>query len=192
MKTAIPEDHPIRAWPLRRAARALAAGGVIAHATEAVYGLACDPLNRDAVLRLLVLKRRSPGKGLILIAAGFGQLDAFVRFPSTRLREQVLATWPGPVSWVLPARPWVPSWLTGGRADLAVRVTAHPQARALCSLAGPLVSSSANPSACAPARDPQRVRAYFGARLDYLLPGRLGAEPGPSRIFHALTGERLR
>jgi len=165
---------------------------VIAHATEAVYGLACDPLNGDAVYRLAALKRRSTGKGLILIASEFSQLEAFICFPSAASRERVLGTWPGPISWILPARPGVPPWLTGGRTELAVRITAHPQARALCILAGPLVSSSANPSGCRPARGPQRVRAYFGDRLDYLLPGYLGGEARPSRILHALTGQQLR
>ena len=192
MNTVMPEGHPIRAWPLRQASRIVWAGGVIAHATEAVYGLACDPLNRVAIRRLQLMKRRSPGKGLILIGSEPIQLEDWVDFPTTEIRARVLATWPGPVSWILPAQPGVPSWLTGGSKELAVRVTAHPQARALCALTGPLVSSSANPAGCQPARDPQRVRAYFGDRLDYLLPGRLGGASRPSCIVHALTGRRLR
>ena len=55
-------------WPLRQAAATLRAVGVIAYPTEAVYGLGCDPLNFEAVLRLLTIKRRDPAKGLILIA----------------------------------------------------------------------------------------------------------------------------
>ncbi|HMZ11568.1 MAG TPA: Sua5/YciO/YrdC/YwlC family protein, partial [Plasticicumulans sp.] len=43
---------------LARAARVLAAGGIGAYPTEAVYGLGCDPLDFDAVARLLALKRR--------------------------------------------------------------------------------------------------------------------------------------
>ncbi len=192
MKTVMPEGRPIRAWSLRQASRIVRAGGVIAHATEAVYGLACDPLNGEAIHRLLAMKRRSPRKGLILIAMDISQLEVFVSFPTREIRQRVLATWPGPVTWVLPVRDGVPPWLTGGRGELAVRVTAHPQARVLCGMAGPLVSTSANPSGSRPARDLQRVRAYFGPRLDYLLPGHLGGDARPSRIFHGLDGVRLR
>ena len=56
---------------LERAVRLLAAGGVIAYPTEAVYGLGCLPGERHAVERLLCVKRRSWRKGFILIAASF-------------------------------------------------------------------------------------------------------------------------
>ncbi|MFN2309612.1 MAG: L-threonylcarbamoyladenylate synthase, partial [Gammaproteobacteria bacterium] len=65
-----PVAHP---WQLREAARHLHAGAVIAYPTEAVYGLGCDPLDAQAVARLLALKRRPLAAGLILIAADFDQ-----------------------------------------------------------------------------------------------------------------------
>ncbi len=40
---------------LTRAARCLRRGGVVAHATEGVWGLACDPFNATAVGRLVTL-----------------------------------------------------------------------------------------------------------------------------------------
>lgn len=66
---------------LHLAARVLREGGVIAYPTEAVFGLGCDPLNRDAVMRLLAIKRRPVEKGLILIASTFDQLLPFVVLP---------------------------------------------------------------------------------------------------------------
>ena len=59
---------------LRQAVRVLDGGGVIAYPTEAVWGLGCDPFNRDAVSRLLEIKQRPMHKGLILIAAEVGQV----------------------------------------------------------------------------------------------------------------------
>ena len=49
------------------AAVCLKAGGVIAHATEGVWGLACDPFNRKAVDRILTIKGREAAKGMLLI-----------------------------------------------------------------------------------------------------------------------------
>lgn len=63
---------------LRQAARLLRAGGVITHATEGVWGLACDPWNRCAVERLLSIKRRDVARGLILIGAQPAHLAVFV------------------------------------------------------------------------------------------------------------------
>ncbi len=183
---------PVHAWQVRRAARVVAEGGVIAYPTEAVYGLGCDPLCEAAVWRILGLKRRSMRKGLIVIAASLEQLEAYIRFPNVSARRRVLASWPGAVTWVVPVRPRVPAWLTGGRRNLAVRVSAHPVCRRLCAEVGPLVSTSANPGGCAPARTAQRVRAYFAAALGYIVPGATGGRSLVSEIRVLETGQILR
>ena len=55
-------------WHIIHAVQKVAAGGVIAYPTEAVWGLGCDPWNQTAVVRLLQLRRRSWRQGLILVA----------------------------------------------------------------------------------------------------------------------------
>ena len=52
----------------------LKCGGVMTYPTEAVYGVGCDPFNKQAVQRLLTIKQRSIDKGLILIAADWEHL----------------------------------------------------------------------------------------------------------------------
>ena len=59
---------------LNIACHTLEQGGVIAYATEAVFGLGCDPDNESAVHKLLAIKQRPVEKGLILIAASWEQL----------------------------------------------------------------------------------------------------------------------
>lgn len=177
----------------RRIARTLHGGGIIAYPTEAIWGLGCDPLNGDAVLRLLELKRRPWQKGLILIAADFAQLTDYLLPLDTGTEQRVLATWPGPVTWVLPARPDTPSWLTGGRDALAVRVTAHPVAAALCrAFGGALVSTSANISNRRPARSATAVRRIFDDRIDYVVHGPLGGRRQCSEIRDGRNGAVLR
>ncbi len=178
---------------LARAARVVAAGGVIAYPTEAVYGLGCDPRDAEAVLRLLALKRRPVAKGVILIAAGFDQLEPFLLPLSAALRARVEPSWPGPNTWLLPCRPDVPRWLRGDHDTLAVRVTAHPVAAALCrACAGPLVSTSANLAGRPPARSPLEVRARLGREVDYVVHGPLGGLDRPTTIRDALTGRVVR
>jgi L-threonylcarbamoyladenylate synthase len=178
---------------LRRAARVLRAGGIVAYPTEGVYGLGCDPLDPGAVRRVLALKGRPARKGLILIAADFGQVRPFLLPPGRQLGRRLRKDWPGPVTWVLPAAPGVPGWLTGGRDTLAVRVTAHPLAAALCRTFGrALVSTSANRSGTAPARSALAVRRRFGDAVDLILSGPLGALRGPTPIRDGTTGAALR
>ncbi|MHB8405115.1 MAG: L-threonylcarbamoyladenylate synthase [Gammaproteobacteria bacterium] len=179
-------------WPLRGARKAIWGGGVIAYPTEAVFGLGCDPLNAGAVAKLLAIKHRDTAKGLILIAADIIQLDPFMNL-SGKLRDALLKTWPGPVTWVVPAAPGVPEWLTGGRATLAVRVTAHPVARDLCAATGwALTSTSANLSSHPPLRSALAVRRLLRNQLDYILPGSVGAQRNPTEIRDALSGTLLR
>lgn len=180
-------------FQLRRALRTLRAGGVVAYPTEAVWGLGCDPLHAPAVARLLQLKRRAPEKGLILIAHDYAALKPFLAPMDKALEQRVLSTWPGPVTWLLPATRHVPDWLTGGRDSIAVRVTAHPVARGLCASFGrPLVSTSANSAARPAARTALRVRKYFGAELDGLVPGATGGLARPTEIRDARTARVIR
>ncbi len=182
----------IFSWKLAPAWRALARHGVIGYPTEAVYGLGCLP-EREPVARLLRMKRRSPRKGLILIAANPAQLSDYVDFSDDRIDfSQISSTWPGPVTWLLPARPGLPKWLIGDHIRLAVRVSDHPLVQALCVRTGALVSTSANPAGSPPARDAARVRAYFGGQLDYVLSGRLGKQQKPTEIRDAVSGEIVR
>ena len=91
------------------------------------------------------------------------------------------------------ARRGVPRLITGGRSTVAVRVTDHALARALCERAGSaLISTSANRSTHAPLLTPLAVRRALGAELDYVLAGPLGGLLGPTPIRDAATGGYLR
>ena len=180
-------------WPLRRAVETVRSCGVIAYPTEAVFGLGCDPLEYGAVQRILALKRRDAAKGLILIAARLEQLLPYLAPLTPDLRKKLEASWPGPVTWVLPAATYAPSWLTGGRETLAVRVTVHPVARELCELCGmALVSTSANHSGRPPARSALQVRNSLGSEVDCIVTGHVGPQTRPTEIRDGVSGKVLR
>ncbi len=174
---------------LQRAARILRQGGIVAYATEYCFGLGCDPTNRAAVIRLLRVKQRQVKKGLIVLAADVAQLSPYVR----HIPPEVAACWPGPHTWLLQAKSDVPGWITGEHESIAVRVTAHPQAAALCRAAGmAIVSTSANRSAEAPARSGREVVRRFGGRIDFVLAGRVGTALAPTPIRDAATRQLVR
>lgn len=182
--------HP---WKLREAARHFQQGDIIAYPTEAIYGLGCDPLNWNAIKRLLQLKQRPVDMGLILIAADFAQLHPFVRPLSDEKMRPILDSWPGPNTWLLPAADGLPFWLCGRHSTLAVRVTEHPIAAALSvACSSPLVSTSANINTRNPAQTPTQVRSRLGDASVYILGGQTGDRKTPSTIRDAETGEIIR
>ena len=164
----------------------------MAHASEGVWGLACDPFDRSAVKRVLDIKGRDADKGLIVVGAASeafaDELDALDGDMQARIR----ASWPGAVTWVVPNRRF-PAWITGGRDTVAIRVPDHAQARTLAeAFGGPMVSTSANRSGAAPARTARSVEQALGGEIDFILPGRIGSRDGPSRIVDAVNGRALR
>lgn len=180
--------------PATAAAR-LRTGAVLAYPTEAVWGLGCDPRNKAAVMRLLAIKQRDVGKGLILIAASIYQLQPFIdldALPPGR-RDEVLASWPGPHTWIVPATAAAPRWITGDHDGIAVRVSAHPVVVALCnSFAGALVSTSANPAGAPAPRSRIEVEPGLGRAVDGIVAGETGGLQRPSDIRDARTGQVLR
>ncbi len=175
------------------AVRSLRAGGVIAYPTEAVYGLGCDPDQPVALARLLSIKQRSADKGFILIAADEGQLARYVDLSDAPMAARVRATWPGPVTWLLPARPGVSTLLRGAHTRLAVRITAHPLAARLCrAFGGALVSTSANIQGQSALHDGDAVVAAFGEAVDFTVEGAVGGQARPSAIRDAVTGALVR
>lgn len=167
---------------------------VVAYPTESVFGLGCDPDSQQAVEALLQLKRRSWEKGLILIAANYQQLLPYI--DDSQLAEsqqqQMFDSWPGPVTWVVPAKKNTPNWLTGQFTGIAVRVSNHPLVKNLCQLYGkPLVSTSANLTGYPPCRTTEEVWEQFGKDFP-VLSGSVGDQINPSQIRDIISGKLIR
>ncbi|MFT7525131.1 MAG: L-threonylcarbamoyladenylate synthase [Arenicella sp.] len=178
---------------LSEAVAVLKSGGVIAYPTESCFGLGCDPMNRQAVARILAIKKRAVTQGVILIASDVDQVNAYTDLASAPLLESILASWPGPNTWLLAKRGAVPDWLSGEHTTIAMRVTAHQTSRQLCkSYAAAIVSTSANRHGRPALTDIDSLRSEMGSELDYILDASIGSDPAPSLIRDATTGQQLR
>lgn len=161
-----------------RAAAALRRGELVAMPTETVYGLAADARNGEAVARIYAAKGRPRFNPLIAHVADLEAAERLVRFDplSRRLAE---AFWPGPLTLVLPLadRAVVSELVTAGLDTLAVRVPAHPVARALLAeFGGPLAAPSANRSGHVSATTAEHVAADFAEGVTFVL------DAGPSAV----------
>src|SRR5690606_13229377 len=133
--------------------------------------------------------------GLILLAASWDLLEPLLepwRLPRDRL-AQVLESWPGPHTWLMPCVPAIPEWLRGAHPTLAVRVSAHPEAAALSSaFGGPLVSTSANASGAPAPRHRHDLDPALLAGTDGVVVGDTGSLQTPTPIRDAATGDLIR
>lgn len=178
---------------IQKAVAHLKNGEIIAYPTEGVYGFGCDPFNPDAIGQLLQIKHRSIDKGFILVASTWEQIEPYIMPIAPHLLTKVRQTWPGPVTWIFPAQPNVPSWITGKHTGIAVRVSDHPIVRALCDEFGePIASTSANIEGSPPAREYRTIELSFGDQLAFIVKGQVGGRQGPTEIRDAITGEVIR
>lgn len=182
-----------QASSLTTAVAALRAGGVIAYPTEAVWGLGCDPDNDEAVAHLLRLKERDPAKGLILVAASIAQFAPWLAGLPPALHAPLVASWPGPNTWLVPDNGRTHALVRGAHDCVALRVSDHPGVVALCeAFGGPIVSTSANRAGDPPAMSAAEVRDAFGGELDAVVEGALGGLERPSTIRDLLSGRVMR
>ncbi|WP_445619546.1 L-threonylcarbamoyladenylate synthase [Kushneria sp. Sum13] len=185
-------DSSLAQQALKDAAVSLIDGGVVAYPTEAVWGLGCDPDNTKALERLLALKMRDPAKGLILIAASIEQFEPWLAGLDATQRARLQASWPGPVSWLVPDNGRAHPLVRGEHASVALRVSDHPLVQALCeAFGGPLVSSSANRASEAPCLAAEEIRQVFRDQV-LIVDGPLGGRTRPSEIRDLLTNDVLR
>ncbi|MCB9662762.1 MAG: threonylcarbamoyl-AMP synthase [Alphaproteobacteria bacterium] len=144
---------------LALAATALREGRPVVIPTETVYGLAADATSPDAVASVFAAKSRPSDDPLIVhVAPGLlprPRVEGLVTLgvvaedlePAQRATADALvdAFWPGPLTLVLPRGPAIPLAVTSRLESVAIRMPAHPVARAVIEAAGrPLVAPSAN------------------------------------------------
>lgn len=168
--------------------RMLRQGGVIACATETLFGLLADALDESAVARVIAIKRRGPEPIALLVpdlacAERVAELD-------DRARALAAQHWPGPLTLVLRARAGLPAALVRD-GTVGVRVPgASPALDLVRAFSGPLTATSCNPSGLPAAESAAQARAYFGDQLSAILP-----EPAfggaPSTVVD-VTGRELR
>jgi L-threonylcarbamoyladenylate synthase len=155
------------------AARVLAGGGLVAFPTETVYGLGADATNAAAVARLYAAKGRPAFNPLIAHVGDAAAARPLATFDAPA-ETLAAAFWPGPLTLVLPKAPTCPvaDLATAGLDTVAVRVPAHPVARALISaFGGPVVAPSANRSGHVSPTTADHVMADLADRIDLVLDG---------------------
>jgi L-threonylcarbamoyladenylate synthase len=157
---------------IERAARALAAGQLVAFPTETVYGLGADAGSDAAVAGIFAAKGRPSDHPLIVHLADASAVPLFASDVPPFAQKLMQAFWPGPLTVILPRRDGIAAAAAGGHPTIGLRCPAHPVAQALlraCAQCQPPVLGLAAPSANQFGRvsptTAQHVRSEFGDAL---------------------------
>ena len=167
-------------------------GELIGYPTEAVYGLGCDPWNKESVNKISKLKGRSPDKPFLMVISSKDQLEDLVDVSS--LTDKVWKSWPGHTTWLIKAKDSVPSWMKDKQTGkVGIRMSEHPVVVDLCNLfKKPLISTSANISGKSEIKDPLLFKKTFMTEIKYLVDGRLGNYEKTSIIVDMESEQKIR
>ncbi len=155
-----------------RAADSLLSGDLVAYPTESFYGLAVDATNEKAIERLFLVKKRRPGRPVLILIPSIESLGQYVARISSVAHQLIKVFWPGGLTLVFEAGPMVSPLLTGGTGKIGIRLSSHPVATALTRAIGaPISGTSANISGAPACRNAQEVLNCLGEMVNLVLDG---------------------
>jgi L-threonylcarbamoyladenylate synthase len=160
-------------WAINRLSKAVVKAAVIAYPTDTIWGLGCHPMSAAAAIRIINIKQRSLEKGLILLSPDLEYCKPYLGEDlSVQQLNQLAASSPHPVTWLVPAHPDCPVWLRGQHTTIAIRLTNHPFVASICStMHAPIVSTSANRHSKPSVRNSLQARCQFADELDHIVTG---------------------
>ncbi len=130
---------------IKKAAKIIQDGGLVAFPTETVYGLGANALNPDAVIKIFEAKQRPSFDPLIVHICDIKDIDRLCLNVDERVYKLAKRFWPGPLTIILPKKDIVPDIVTSGLSTVAIRMPAHDVALQLIDKAGcPIAAPSAN------------------------------------------------
>lgn len=157
-------------------------GGVIAHPTDTVWGLACDAGNPKAVKKLHALKRSDPSKPLLLNLPSKSYLNQ-IGAQLCKAHTLIRAFWPGALSLLVLSK--------DHKGKLGVRLPDHQLSQALARKFGkPLTTTSANLAGKPVAKDAAEVARIF-PKIDLILDDGSRSRNNPSTLVDVSGAEAV-
>jgi len=181
-------------WAINRLSKAIERDAVIAYPTDTIWGLGCHPMCAPAAIRIMNIKQRGLEKGLILLSPDLDYCKPYIsELLSSQQINQLQELDSHPVTWLVPAHPGCPVWLTGQHTTIAIRLTNHPFIVSICSaMQAPIVSTSANRRGRPSVRNAWQARRQFSTELDAIVAGFSTGTGSASEIRSLQSGHVFR
>jgi len=173
--TEVLHIHPETPQPrlIRQAVEVIRQGGLIAYPTDTTYALGCGIGEKEALERLIRLRRLDKKHQFTLLCPDLSVLAIYAKVenPDYRLLK---AHTPGPYTFILNGTSEVPRRLMDAKKrTIGIRVPDHAICQALLAeQGGPIMTSTALlPDDEFPLTDPQDVRDFLNEQVDLVIDG---------------------
>ena len=165
---------------VKQAAEIVRQGGVIVYPTDSCYALGCQMGNKEAMERILAIRKIDLKHHLTLMCADLSELGTYAKVDNSQFRQLKAAT-PGAYTFILPATKEVPNrTLHPKRKTIGLRVPDNKIALALLAeLSEPMLSCTLMlPEETEPQTDPYEIRNLLEHAVDLIIDGGwCGTEP---------------
>ena len=169
------------------AAKLVLAGRLVAYPTDTVYGLGCNPFDKNAVDRLIQAKQRPKG-ALPILVNSMGSAKKLAEFSKAAM-NLAGTYWPGPLTLVLPMRAQLPSAVTDDSPFVGLRIPRHEIALNLAEeCGGQIIGTSANLSGQPASTSAEQVLEQMGDMIDLILDGGPSPRGKESTVVKVLGG----
>ncbi|MDR3569811.1 MAG: L-threonylcarbamoyladenylate synthase [Syntrophobacteraceae bacterium] len=192
----IQEINPNHPEPrkIKKIVEVLEAGGIIAYPTDTYYGIGCDLLNKAAIEKIYLLKRRSKQQPFSFICSDLKNISEYAQVTNYAYKNMKRFL-PGPYTFVLEGSRMVPRIMLTKRQTVGIRVPDHPICLAIVQALGrPIISTSAtDPETSEALSTPREIQDKIGYAIELIVDG--GVVPGvPSSVISLVndTPEILR
>ena len=155
-------------------------GEIIAFPTDTVYGIGCDPFNKNSIAKIFELKKRDGSKRFPILGISKKELEKIVEF--TPDAEKIVEKfWPGQITLLLPIRKEVSNKIENN-GKLAVRVPGNECVLSILKHCKLIVGTSANISGEKSIVDSDELRKKL-PEVDILVDGGKIVSSGESTII---------
>ena len=166
----------------------LRSGNLVAFPTDTVYGLAADPFNISAIIKLFESKGREYNKAIAILVGSLEQVEMIADHFTDNAKKLTQKFWPGGMTVIVPKRKEIPDLLSSNQT-IGIRMPDHPVALQILKEFGPLATTSANLSGGANPLNAADVLQQLNNRIPLILDG--GSCPGgvPSTVVDCTIEE---
>ena len=174
---------------IEEAAKLLREDGLVAFPTETVYGIGANALKPEVVARIYEAKGRPSDNPLIVHIGEADWVERYAKDISPVARTLMAAFWPGPLTLIFKKKAIIPKEITGGLDTVAIRLPAHPIAKAIIKASDlPIAAPSANRSGRPSPTKAEHVMEDLHGRIEMVVDGGL-ADIGLESTVLDLTGD---
>lgn len=156
---------------IKKAVAILKKGGVIAYPTDTYYGIGCDIMNKKAIEKIYLLKKRKKTKPFSFICSGLKNISHYAKV-SNYAYKTMKRLLPGPYTFILEGSKIVPKIMLTKRKTAGIRVPDNRICMALVEEMGnPIISTSATMQDGNIINDPYLIQEHFGSGIEVVIDG---------------------